>query len=104
MYSLKELDFGRIYTIYVDEQLEGKELPIIRIHISESGDVNFSFWIERTGRWRYFNIEKHETYNNIARKFILSKQMYVTQDLPPMEQLCECLIEEVRYILYGELE
>ncbi len=100
MYSLKELDFGRIYSIYVDEQVEGEELPIIRIHISESGDVTFAYWLEEIGKWEYFNIEHHETYKNIARKFIFSKQMYLTQDLPPMDQLCNCLIEEVRHILY----
>ena len=104
MYSTKELNFGSIHTIYVENQTEGQELPVIRIHISESGDVNFAYWKNESGQWSYFNITQHETYKNISRKFILSKQMYVTQDLPPMELLCECLIEEVRYILYGKSE
>ena len=104
MYSVNELNFGSIYTIYVNEQIEGQELPVIRIHVSESGDVDFSFWIDETGKWRYFNIEKHEIYKNIARKFYFSKHMYVTPDLPPMELLCECLIDEVRYILYEKAE
>ncbi len=91
MYEVKGLLLGSANYIYPNDT----NLPIIRIYISNLGEVNFAFW-NNSGKWENFYIEHHDLFKKIKRRFIFSKIIYVIHDLPPIEELYECLIEELR--------
>ena len=97
MYEIKGLLLGSANYIYPNDT----NLPIIKIYISNMGDVSFSFWNNSQG-WEDFEIEHHDVFKKIKRKFMFSRTIYILNDLPPVEELYECLIEELKLQLEPE--
>lgn len=91
MYEVKALLLGSVNYIYPDNL----DLPIIRIYISSTGEVNFAFW-NNNGLWEDFYIDNHSLFSKIARSFLFSKPVYMINDMPPIDELTLCLIDEIR--------